>query len=155
MRENLFSRSPHSLHSFKLLLTNTAVNQILLALTAGFLQERCVLNYSSSYFHFQGRKYRMLPCGSVLALLPVGPCRYFGPTTCFVAYNIANALNMNIIISVLHSMFFRYRLIRANQMSNTRVRANLLITAAIPLFLAVSHIYGFYFAATNQFQDTL
>ncbi|EPB67437.1 7TM chemoreceptor [Ancylostoma ceylanicum] len=96
-------RSPHSLHSFKLLLANTAVNQILLALTGGFLQER------------------MLPCDTVLALLPVGPCRYFGPTTCFVAYNIANALNMNIAISVLHSMFFRYRLIRATQMSNARI----------------------------------
>ncbi|RCN41374.1 hypothetical protein ANCCAN_12695 [Ancylostoma caninum] len=121
-------RSPHSLQSFKLLLANTAVNQVFLALTGGFLQAR------------------MLPCDTVLALLPVGPCRYFGPTTCFVTYNIANALNMNAAISVLHSMFFRYRLIRATQMSNARVRTNLLITAAVPLFLAISpHVVPFHF----------
>ncbi|RCN35821.1 7TM chemoreceptor, partial [Ancylostoma caninum] len=102
--------------------------------------------FSIPHFRFHPSKYRMLPCDTVLALLPVGPCRYFGPATCFVAYNIANALNMNAAISVLHSMFFRYRLIRATQMSNARVRTHLLITAAVPLFLAISpHVVPFHF----------
>ncbi|KAK6017157.1 hypothetical protein OSTOST_17355, partial [Ostertagia ostertagi] len=58
------------------MLTSTSVIQILIALMAGFLQGRVVWSISSS------------------ALLPVGPCRLFGPMTCLVTSNVINALTL-------------------------------------------------------------
>ncbi|KAK6745869.1 hypothetical protein RB195_012155 [Necator americanus] len=106
------------MHDFKLLLINTSVNQILGALLEGFLQQR------------------MLPSGSVLALLPVGPCRYFGPMTCFVAYNLTDAVTMNVAIGFFHSMYFRYRVIGKKQLSRKHVKINLLITTILPVILS-------------------
>ncbi|VDK55673.1 unnamed protein product [Cylicostephanus goldi] len=113
-------RSPHSLQSFRMLLINTAVNQMIVALVETFLQAR------------------LLPSDDVLALLPVGPCRHFGPMTCYVAYNVVNAANMNVAISVLHSMYFRYRLIKTSHLSTRQVQINLLISSILPLLILVS-----------------
>ncbi|KHJ93808.1 7TM chemoreceptor [Oesophagostomum dentatum] len=124
----LLCKSPHSPKGFKILLINTAANQLLVALIESSLQER------------------MLPAGTVLALLPVGPLRHFGPAVCFIAYNLINAINLNVGVSVFHSMYFRYRLIKATQLSSRDVMRNLLITAILPLFLIISpHIYPFRF----------
>ncbi|KHJ93809.1 7TM chemoreceptor [Oesophagostomum dentatum] len=93
-------RSPHVARGFKILLVNTAANQFLVAVIQSSLQER------------------VLTSGTVLALLPAGPLRYLGPTVCYVAYNVINALNLNVGISVFHSMYFRYRLIKATELSS-------------------------------------
>ncbi|VDO60267.1 unnamed protein product [Heligmosomoides polygyrus] len=75
--------------------------------------------------------FSLLPSGPVLALLPVGPCRLFGPTTCFVAYNIGNGLCLNVALSVINTMYFRYRLIHTTQLSQARIRKN--VMAAVVL----------------------
>ncbi|VDO60270.1 unnamed protein product [Heligmosomoides polygyrus] len=77
----------------------------------------------------------MLPSGPVLALLPVGPCRQFGPALCFIVYNIGNAFALNVALSVFHSMYFRYRLIQTSQLSQSQIWRNLMITAILPLIL--------------------
>lgn len=97
--------------------------------------------------------FRLLPSGPVLALLPVGPCRLFGPTTCFVAYNIGNGLCLNVALSVINTMYFRYRLIHTTQLSQARIRKNVMAAVVLPLILAVSSsvvLISMYFINANK-----
>ncbi|KHJ93810.1 7TM chemoreceptor [Oesophagostomum dentatum] len=111
-------RSPHIANGFKIILINTAANEVLLAVMQSALQ------------------VRLLPSGTVLALLPAGPLRHLGPTVCFIAYNVINALNLNIGISVFHSTYFRYRVIKDNELSSEQVQRNLLVSFMLPIFVA-------------------
>ncbi|KAK6021315.1 hypothetical protein OSTOST_13012, partial [Ostertagia ostertagi] len=82
----------------KIMLISTSIIQILTALMTGFLQGR------------------MLPVSSGTAFLPVGPCRVFGRTTCFITYNVVAAFTLYVELLILNTMFCRYRMLRYKEL---------------------------------------
>ncbi|CAD6188032.1 unnamed protein product [Caenorhabditis auriculariae] len=123
----LKNRSPSRMKVFKWLLINTSVSQIGLALLNFFVQER------------------ILPSGEVLALLPIGPCFWFGNKVCFVGYNLINVFNMIVGLSILHSMHFRYRLIRETQAAERmRLGRPFFLSLLLPAFLLVTPFFDMY-----------
>ncbi|KAK5966945.1 7TM chemoreceptor, partial [Trichostrongylus colubriformis] len=104
------------------------------------------LSYAKSVPEFQKSvnlfvDYRILLSSSVTALIPVGPCRLLGVMPCFVAYNIMVALNLNVQMSTLLSMYFRYRLIQTNGMTAAQLRASFIISVTLPTtFIIAIHI---------------
>ncbi|VDO35669.1 unnamed protein product [Haemonchus placei] len=78
-------RSPNTVRSMKVMLTNICTMQILTALTAAFLQGRSIVS------------------GSSIAILSKGPLRMFGPAAGLIAFNIIAALTFYIEAELLLS----------------------------------------------------
>ncbi|XGW17771.1 hypothetical protein V3C99_002396 [Haemonchus contortus] len=112
-------RSPHIVRSLKVMLIKISVVQILTALMAAFLQGRMMTNSSTT------------------AILSEGLARVFGPTTCVVSYNIFNALICYIELLIVHTMFYRYRMLKTREMNKAELILSFVMVAIWPIMLVV------------------
>ncbi|KAK6014779.1 hypothetical protein OSTOST_19830, partial [Ostertagia ostertagi] len=112
--------SPLTLWRFKLLLMYTASIQIVIAIMAMVSQGR------------------LLGSTSVTAFLPIGPCRSFGPSTCFAAHNILAALSLYVEVLIIHTMYYRYRMMQPIGISTGRLPIGLITAAVLPVVVLVS-----------------
>ncbi|VDO67632.1 unnamed protein product [Haemonchus placei] len=85
------------------MLINISTTQILVALTAAFLQGRIISTTSTA------------------AILSEGPSSIFGPTTCLASYNIFSALTSYVELLIVHTMFCRYRMLQMKGMKTTEM----------------------------------
>ncbi|KAK6057692.1 hypothetical protein COOONC_04748 [Cooperia oncophora] len=101
------------------MLINTCITQIVIALLLGFLQGR------------------LLAVSSGTAFLPVGPCRVFGPFTCFATFNVITALTLYVELLTVHTMFYRYRMLRSSQMTTAKLVPSFVVVAVLSIILLV------------------
>ncbi|KAK5978043.1 hypothetical protein GCK32_002668 [Trichostrongylus colubriformis] len=117
-------RSPQIVRSLKAMLINICVTQIVIALMAGFFQGRMVANSATTAF------------------LPVGPCRVFGPMTCYFSYNFINAFALYVELLIVQTMVHRYQMMKAGQMSTTGLLLTIAVVVILPALVMVSpYIY--------------
>ncbi|XGW17769.1 hypothetical protein V3C99_002394 [Haemonchus contortus] len=110
-------RSPHIIRSLKAMLINISVVQILTALTAAFLQGRTMMNSSTT------------------AILSDGPACVFGPKTCLVSYNVFNALVCYIELLIVHTMFYRYRMLKTRKLKMAELILSFVMVAIWPILI--------------------
>ncbi|CAD6187900.1 unnamed protein product [Caenorhabditis auriculariae] len=109
----VIKKSPKSFSDYRILLANTCINQMFAVLNSYFMHQRVLVSFDS------------------MALLPIGPCRYFGPLACFVSYNLYNGFQWNASVSILLSMHFRRSLIKMKLVDRRKMLQNLLIGYAV------------------------
>ncbi|PIO76860.1 hypothetical protein TELCIR_01052 [Teladorsagia circumcincta] len=86
-------------------------------------------------------KNRVLWSISSSALLPVGPCRLFGPMTCFVTSNVINALTVYVELLIVYTMFCRYRMLQSQEMRTETFAIGFVTTAILPRTLLVFFVF--------------
>ncbi|CAI2342895.1 unnamed protein product [Caenorhabditis sp. 36 PRJEB53466] len=111
--------SPPSLDSIRYFLMNTWIVQFSVIFTAFFTQSRCLPN-TTSY-----------------AVLPRGPCRFFGPNACFSGYHISLAVSMGVALSIANTVLFRYLLLRFHGFHKTHYLMMIAACHIPSIFLAI------------------
>ncbi|KAF1766548.1 hypothetical protein GCK72_006505 [Caenorhabditis remanei] len=99
----ILTKSPAILSNLKFFLINTCALQIVLISLAFFTQ------------------HRSLPNSKSFAVLPHGPCRSFGPNTCFTAYHLFLGVALCVGLGISNTIIFRFRVLRKGRESRKRI----------------------------------
>ncbi|CAL2032657.1 unnamed protein product [Caenorhabditis brenneri] len=66
-------------------------------------------------------QHRSLPNSKSFAVLPYGPCQYFGPNVCFTAYHLFLGVALCVGLGISNTIMFRFRVLRKGRVSQKRI----------------------------------
>lgn len=118
------AKTPPAFRVYAVLLLNFAITDLVTCLAALFVMQRLAV--------FVHTMISIIPSGLVLGYLSQGPCKFFGPSVCYVGYSIMLHLYEHSLNSLAAS--FAYRLYVLSRYPPSRQK----LTVFVLLLLAVS-----------------
>ncbi|CAP31949.2 Protein CBR-SRD-56 [Caenorhabditis briggsae] len=110
---------PVYLRNLKFYLINTACIQLALVLFSFSIQHRLLANKTT------------------LAILPAGPCKYFGPNVCFASYHFAMAFGVAAGLAILITVIFRCLSLTMNGVTRKQSLMLIALSYFVPLYVLV------------------
>uniref|UniRef100_A0A7I4YAF2 G_PROTEIN_RECEP_F1_2 domain-containing protein n=1 Tax=Haemonchus contortus TaxID=6289 RepID=A0A7I4YAF2_HAECO len=118
-------RTPDIARSMKAMLMNISTAQIVLALLGWFSQAR------------------VAPGSDSTAFIPAGPSRILSPIAYLVVCDSIFALISYVELMIVHTMFYRYRMLQTKQMSTAQLLLSFVMMAILPLVIVILLNFGF------------
>nr|CDJ92649.1 7TM GPCR and RNA-directed DNA polymerase (reverse transcriptase) domain containing protein [Haemonchus contortus] len=125
-------RTPDIVRSMKAMLMNISTAQTILALLSWFSQGRVV------------------PGSHCTTFIPAGPSRTLSPVAYLVVCDSIYALIAYVELMIVHSMFYRYRMLQTKQMSTAQLLLSFVMMAILPLVIVILLHFGF-----RQYDDVM